>query len=162
MQFTKHRDLQVKVFKNNAAYLGSPSLRPDAMHLTPENSRRFRALPAWFTVMAYGKQGYTDLVERNCAAASALGERIEKSGTFILLAPVRLNVVCFTFKNENFSSEDIRSFLEKIRDDGQVFFTPTVYKDRAAIRAAISNWQTTLNDIDIAFNILQALAHIKQ
>jgi glutamate/tyrosine decarboxylase-like PLP-dependent enzyme len=157
MQFTKHRNLQVKVFQNNAAYLGDPSLLPDSMHATPENSRRFRALPAWFSLMAYGKDGYRDIVERNCAAATTLGENIQRSGEFILLAPVKMNVVCFTFQKPDYTLEDIQEFLRQICMDGQVFFTQTVYRGTPAIRAAVSNWQTSLEDIDLAFEVLQTI-----
>jgi len=153
MQFTRHKNIQVKVFQNQAAYLGDPSLMPDAMHFTPENSRRFRALPSWFTLMAYGAEGYRDIVERNCDAAYALGERISQSKEFRLLAPVRMNVVCFSFKEET-TLDDIRSFLAAVRDDGRVFFTPTLYKGIPAIRAAISNWQTGINDVALGFDVL--------
>jgi glutamate/tyrosine decarboxylase-like PLP-dependent enzyme len=154
MQFTRHRSLQVNVFRNNAAYLGNPDANPDSMHLTPENSRRFRALPAWFSIMAYGSKGYREVVERNCEAASLLGELIESSDAFRLLAKVNMNVVCFSFKKET-TADHIRNFLTEVRKDGRVFFTPTIYNGVPAIRAAISNWQTSTSDIMLAFDVLK-------
>ncbi|MBK5279387.1 MAG: aspartate aminotransferase family protein [Bacteroidia bacterium] len=155
MQLTKHKSLQPKVFQNSAAYLGDPTESPDFFHYTPENSRRFRALPSWFTLMAYGKQGYQEIVERNCSCASFLGSMLESSDEFKLLSPVRMNVVCFTLNKENPSSASIAAFLARIRDDGRTFFTPTNYKGTPAIRAAFSNWQTTEADVAITFQALK-------
>jgi hypothetical protein len=45
-----------------------------------------------------------------------------------------------------------------VRDDGQTFFTPTVYKNIPAIRAAISNWQTELSDVNLAFEAIMDVA----
>lgn len=153
MQFTRHQKLQLKVFQNSAAYLGDPEKSPDFFHYTPENSRRFRALPTWFTLTAYGKEGHAEIVERNCDSAQYLGSLIEKDSPFRLLAPVRMNVVCFTLKEQT-PFETIQAFLQAVRDDGRVFFTPTVYKGIPAIRAAISNWQTDRTDMDIAYTAL--------
>ena len=50
-----------------------------------------------------------------------------------------------------------KNAIDAVRDDGRVFFTPTVYKGTPAIRAAISNWQTGEADGKLAFEVLQAV-----
>jgi glutamate/tyrosine decarboxylase-like PLP-dependent enzyme len=154
IQLTRHKSLQLKVFQNNAAYLTDPEKSPDYFHYTPESSRRFRALPAWFTLMAYGREGYAEIVDRNCSMAHRLGEKISASSRFRLLAPVRMNVVCFTLTLPTLTMDTVTEFLAKIRDDGRAYFTPTVYNGVPAIRAAVSNWQTGEHDIDLTWDAL--------
>src|SRR5688572_6402656 len=157
MQFTRHKNIQLRVFQNSAAYLTDAEKSTDYFHYTPENSRRFRALPAWFTLVAYGKEGHREIVERNCDVAHYFGELIKSSEDFTLLAPVNMNVVCFTLKDENLTADTIRKFLEAVRDDGRIFFTPTVLKGIPAIRAAISNWLTKREDVDLAFKVINSV-----
>jgi glutamate/tyrosine decarboxylase-like PLP-dependent enzyme len=153
MQFSRHQKLQLEVFQNTgAAYLGAISDNPEFVHLTPENSRRFRALPAWFTLLAYGREGHAEIVERNVNLARVLGERIKTSSDFKLLAPVRMNVVCFTLAESD--QTQITAFLKRVRDEGKVFLTPTNYKGTPAIRAAFSNWRTTSLDLELIWDSL--------
>lgn len=146
----KHLNLQLNTFQNaNAAYLGDPKANFNYLNFLPENSRRMRALPAWMSLMAYGQEGYRDIVERNISNAQLLGTLIENSADFQLLAPVRLNCVCFTLKNQ--PQEKVSAFLKALVASGIVYMTPTVYLGQAAIRAALVNWQTTESDVEIAF-----------
>jgi glutamate/tyrosine decarboxylase-like PLP-dependent enzyme len=154
MQFSPHRALQVELFQNRSAYLGLPTENPDYVHLTPESSRRLRALPLWFSLLAYGRAGYADIVERCCDLAQQLGQYVQDSAEFELLAPVRLNIVCFTLAGQP-SSQQIADFLARVREDGRAFFTPTVLWGKPAIRAAFSNWRTQAHDLDITWEALR-------
>jgi glutamate/tyrosine decarboxylase-like PLP-dependent enzyme len=156
VQFTRHPDLQAAVFQNAAAYLGPPTGLPDTVHLTPENSRRLRALAAWFTLRAYGRDGHREIVERCVACARALGREIDAIPGLRLLAPVRLNVVCFTHAAGP-TAPRLAELARRLA--GDVFLTPTVLDGTPALRAAFSNWQTTGADTRRVATALRAAAH---
>ena len=158
VQLTRHTRLQGEVFQNvGAAYLGEPNTN-DSFHLTPENSRRLRALSAWFSLVAYGKEGFREIVETCCDCAARLGKLIEASPQFRLLAPVRMNVVCFTFHQTSVSGAQTAAFLNRLRENGKTFLTATTYNHTPAVRAAFSNWRTTPEDVDIIWQAVLAAA----
>jgi glutamate/tyrosine decarboxylase-like PLP-dependent enzyme len=153
---TRHLSLQGEVFSSLAAYLPT-QVRPDTfIHLTPENSQRVRALPVWMTLVAYGRAGYAQLVERCCALAAWLGERIDDDPRFRLLAPVRLNGVCFTLARA--TPEAIDAFLSRLRRGGTAFLTPTILRNVPAARVSITNWRTDQGDIERTWAAMQAAA----
>ena len=45
--------------------------------------------------------------------------------------------------------------LGRLRDNGRVYLTPTIYKGSPAVRAAFSNWQTAMADVEICWQALQ-------
>ncbi|MDN3262641.1 pyridoxal-dependent decarboxylase [Streptomyces sp. CSDS2] len=155
VQFTRRRDLQVAVFHNASPYLGLPTGEPEFLHLTPENSRRLRALPAWFSLVAYGRAGHREIVERDVALARRLGAGIEALPGLSLLAPVRLNVVCFTLAADP-SEERVARLARAVAASGEAFVTPTVYDGVPGLRAAFSNWRTTEADTDRVLRVLAA------
>ncbi len=152
--FTRHLAAQERVFRAAGPYLGDG---PDLLHRTPENSRRFRALPAWMTLMAYGREGYRELVARACSHAARLGAYIASSKFYELLSEVRLNIVCFTPREAGASKRD--RLLDALRRDGRALLTPTFFQGRPAVRAAFSNWSTRDDDVD---RVVQALEDAAQ
>jgi glutamate/tyrosine decarboxylase-like PLP-dependent enzyme len=144
----EHGRLQVSTFQNsNAPYLGDPSENFSYLNFLPENSRRFRALPAWFSLTAYGRNGFEWIVQNSIARARELGSYIESSEFFELAAPVRLNVVCFRLKT---GTERMPVFLDRLNRRGKVFMTPTLLAGEPAVRAAFVNYRTEKEDVLIA------------
>nr|WP_315025749.1 pyridoxal-dependent decarboxylase [uncultured Chryseobacterium sp.] len=145
----QYKILQVETFQNsNAPYLGDPMENFGYLNFLPENSRRLKALPAWFSIMAYGKKGYQNIIENNISLAKQLGQWLENSHDFKLLAPVRLNTICFTLRDDE-KQDEVERFLETLNNTGKVFMTPTFYNQRKGIRAAFVNWMTNEDDIQL-------------
>lgn len=159
IQLSRYPDLQQAVFQNSGArYLEVATKEVPFVHLTPENSRRFRALPAWLSLKAYGKDGFQEMVERNVQHAKNLGHWIDQSPYFKLLAPVNFNVVCFTLEGPTDTlSASIKTFLSAITADGRVYFTPSALNGIPCIRAAFSNWQTQAADLVIIQEAMEAI-----
>jgi glutamate/tyrosine decarboxylase-like PLP-dependent enzyme len=156
VQFTRRRDLQTAVFHNASPYLGAPDPDdPDFLHLTPENSRRLRALATWFALTAYGAAGHRDVVTRNTASAARLAAALDAHPAFRLVSPARLNVVCFTLSPTPAPSR-LAAFTSAVTASGEAFLTPTTYLSTPALRAAFSNWRTTPADTDRVFAALAA------
>ncbi len=158
----KHNILQVETFQNsNAPYLGNPMEDFSYLNILPENSRRLKALPVWFSLMAYGKNGIKDIVENNITLAHLFGKYIEENKHFQLLAPVRLNTVCFTL-NIDEEKQEVKVFLNRLNDTGQVFMTPTVYAGKTGIRAAFVNWRTNEEDIKMVTALIDKMIAEKE
>lgn len=153
----EHNILQVETFQNsNAPYLGDPLENFSYLNFLPENSRRLKALPAWFSLMAYGKEGYKDIVENNVSLARNFGKLMESSADFKLLAPVRLNTVCFTLKDDA-RQDEVNNFLDRLNATGKVFMTPTFYNQHKGIRAAFVNWKTNETDVQLIFETMNSI-----
>lgn len=149
----EHSRLQISTFQNsNAPYLGDPLENFSYLNFLPENSRRFRALPAWFSLTAYGRNGFEWIVQNSIARAEELGSYIESSEFFELAAPVRLNVVCFRLKS---GIERMAAFLHQMNRRGKVFMTPTSLSGKLAIRAAFVNYRTKKEDVLIAIREME-------
>jgi glutamate/tyrosine decarboxylase-like PLP-dependent enzyme len=159
VQFSRWPELQYRVFHNASPYVGLATGIPDFLHLTPDNSRRLRALAAWFTLTAYGRNGHREIVERNVALARRLGDAIAGMERLRLLAPVRLNVVCFTLAADPGSDgpgkERVDAVVDALAASGEAFLTPTVYEGQHALRAAFSNWRTSEADVDRVLDALK-------
>ncbi len=154
----KHRQTHIEALQPlNSPYLGDLLTNLNYQTLVPESSRRLRALPAWFSLMAYGKAGYQAIVETNIRLAQSFGTMLADSGPFDLLAPVRLNTVCFSLTGSKTDPARVNAFLTQLNSSGLVFMTPTVYRGRAGIRAAFSNWRTTDADVALVFAKMVAI-----
>ncbi|MGB3404985.1 MAG: pyridoxal-dependent decarboxylase [Microcoleaceae cyanobacterium] len=156
--FTQHRQLLEETFTCGAAYLNTDTILPKMMNRGIENSRRFRALPVWFTLTAYGKAGIQNIIENSCNLAVKLAEWIRYSQYYDLILYPQFNVVLFAgnFKgNLETVNQQNRNLLTAINQTGKVFLTPGNYYGKFCFRAAFSNWRITDKDIIEVTQILE-------
>jgi glutamate/tyrosine decarboxylase-like PLP-dependent enzyme len=151
-----------RTFNVGAPYLPSPDdPHPNPGFLTPENSRRARALDIWATLRAYGRDGHREMVERHLALARRLGERVDAEPQLERLAEVQLNIVCFRARPDGVPEPELdalnASLGEDLLRDGRVFAGTTNYEGRVAFRPAIVNWSTRAADVDALVEVLLEL-----
>lgn len=159
--FTRRVDLVERAAGALPAYLDVESGgMPHYINRVLEGSQRFRALPVWMTLMAYGAEGVRRVVRENVRLARRLADWIEESATYELLAPTTLNVVCFRavppddVDGAAFNTER----LQTLNETGETFLTPGAYAGKTGFRAAFSNWRTTDEDLDRIVRALQTVA----
>jgi glutamate/tyrosine decarboxylase-like PLP-dependent enzyme len=160
--FVREPERLPRAFNVGAPYLPSPDdPRPNPGFLTPENSRRARALTVWATLRAYGRSGYREMVERHLAVARHLGRRVDDEPELERLAEVRLNIVCFRVAPSDAPEAELdelnRRLGEALLADGRVFAGTTTYEGRVAFRPAIVNWRTQAGDVDVLIDVLLEL-----
>ena len=118
------------------------------MNRAVEQSRRYRALPLYLSLQAYGREGFRRIFEENCRFARELSDWIDTSDGFERLAETRLNIVCFRGRYpEHVADKQNRNLLKRINGIGRIFMTPTTYKGCFCYRLAVSNWQTGVADL---------------
>jgi glutamate/tyrosine decarboxylase-like PLP-dependent enzyme len=135
--------------------------RPSFGDRGPEASRRARALAVWATLRAYGSTGYQEMIDRHIGLARRVGRQVGAANDLELMAPVRLNVVCFRWapkgRSDEVADELNRRLGEAVLRDGRVYFGTTVYRGRVGFRPAISNWRTTEADVDMIVKVTREL-----
>lgn len=154
MFFTRHRSLSEDVFRNgNAAYLAAPESDGDGfqspLNIGIENSRRFRSLPVYCTVKAYGRQGYLDMLKRQVGLVRRVTRWLFNDDRFEVLPrgssesevlSKTFIIVLFRMRDESLST----GLVKRINATGRLFVSGTVWDGKAAARIAVSNWRVDI------------------
>ena len=119
-------------------------------------SRGFRALKVWSAIRAHGRAAFGAAISRNCEQAAQMGHLVASSEEFALVAPIKLNVCCFSVAPRGMdgpSSDALNARIaERLQLDGQAVFSTTKVQGRVVIRAAITNHRTSAADIRYAMD----------
>lgn len=117
--------------------------RRDAMNVTPDSSRRARAVDIWAALKSMGRQGLSELVARNCRKARKLAAALHEARIEVLNDVVLKGVVVSIG-----SDQRTHTVIAKIQDEGECWCGGTVWHGRVAMRISVISWKTT--DADIA------------
>jgi glutamate/tyrosine decarboxylase-like PLP-dependent enzyme len=126
-----------------AAYIVATGSERDPHEFVPEESRRARAVPVYAALRSLGREGFAELVEKNCRQARRFAAGLAAAG-FEVLNEVVLNQVLVSFG----TPEETKRTIAAIQEDGTCWCGGTVWKGRTAMRISVSNWSTTDEDVE--------------
>jgi glutamate/tyrosine decarboxylase-like PLP-dependent enzyme len=119
-------------------------------------SRRFNALKVWMSMKVEGTEKLGRLMDQNVAQAAHLVRRIGGEPELELLAPAPLNIVCFRYRGDasvpeapDRLDEVNRRILTELHRSGLAVPNSTLLDGRFAIRVAITNHRSRLEDFDL-------------
>ncbi len=132
-------------------YLVKSETDLDPSCVTPESSRRARAIPLYAAFKELGRDGVADLVSRTCALARRAADRLQQGGANIL-NDVVLNQVLIHFDPPagTTESDHINAIVRSVQEEGTCWLGATTWQNRRAMRLSVSAWPTTEHDIDIS------------
>ncbi|MBV9271820.1 MAG: hypothetical protein JO165_12050 [Candidatus Eremiobacteraeota bacterium] len=123
-------------------------------------SRGFRALKIWFTIKEHGAKRLAAAIERNCEQAHYLANLIEVGGSFQIIAPVALNVVCFRprLPLDDATVDRITDrVVGAVQESGEAVISSTTIEGRRAMRVCIVNHRSTESDFDVLLTVLERI-----
>jgi len=137
-------------FSADAAYLEKTSGEErDPEDWVPEFSRRARGFPVYAALKSLGREGVSALVDRCCAHARAIADRLRLAPGVEVLNDVVLNQVLVRFTPRSGGDADAftREVVQRVQRDGTCWLSGTTWQGRAAMRISISGWSTTAADV---------------
>jgi len=126
----------------------------DNYNWAPESSRRARGFAVLAALRSLGRSGLIDLIERDCAHARRMAERLAAGPRVSILNDVVLNQVLIRFEGPDGDADGTlgdartRSLIDAVQRDGTCWLGGTLWAGRAAMRVSVSGWQTTEADIE--------------
>jgi glutamate/tyrosine decarboxylase-like PLP-dependent enzyme len=137
----------------SAEYLPTDSPHRNPADFTPELSRRARGVEVWAALLALGRTGIAELVERSCAQARLFATRLSAAG-YSILNDVVLNQVLVSFGD---AATTLR-VIEAIQAEGTCWAGSTVWQGHTAMRISVSNASTTDADVERSVDAMLAVA----
>jgi glutamate/tyrosine decarboxylase-like PLP-dependent enzyme len=127
----------------------------DNYNWVPESSRRARGFAILAALRSLGRSGLVDLVERDCALARRMADRLRGAPNVRILNDVVLNQVLVRFDAVGDDDPDgtagdtrTRDVIAAVQLDGTCWLGGTIWGGQAAMRISVSSWRTTEGDID--------------
>jgi glutamate/tyrosine decarboxylase-like PLP-dependent enzyme len=149
-------------------YVVSATGERDPYNWVPESSRRARGFAVLAALRSLGRSGLVDLIERDCALARRMAERLRVGPGVRIMNEVALNQVLVRFDAVGAEDPDgtvgdarTREVIAAVQRDGTCWLGGTTWQGRAAMRVSVSSWRTTEADIDLsAAAILECVARV--
>jgi glutamate/tyrosine decarboxylase-like PLP-dependent enzyme len=145
MAIVADADAHVAAMSLAGPYLVADPGQRDSTNYVPESSRRARVVPIYAALRSLGRSGVAELVDRNCAQARRMAERLAAIPGARIVNDVVLNQVLVALPGGDDAN---RAAVAAVQREGTCWLGGTTWNDQYVLRVSISNWATTDDDID--------------
>jgi aromatic-L-amino-acid decarboxylase len=162
--FTRHPETLIRTFEILPEYLKTRTRGQvnDYRDWGIPLGRRFRALKLWSVIRMYGADGLREKIRYHIRLASWLKERISSERDFELIAPVMLNVVCFRYKPQGKSEQEINSINEilnhRLNDSGRIYLSHTSVNGIYTLRMVTGQTNVKMEHVEEAWERIKDTA----
>jgi aromatic-L-amino-acid decarboxylase len=118
----------------------------------PALGRRFRALKLWAVLRCYGRSGLQAHIRSGVELAAAFERWVADEPGWELCAPRHFSLVCFRLEGDD---ERNRALLERVNAGGELYISHAAPAGRYVLRLAIGQMNTTLADVQRAWDVLR-------
>ncbi|WP_047453855.1 pyridoxal-dependent decarboxylase [Rhizobium rhizogenes] len=122
--------------------------------------RRFRALKIWFLLRYHGLEGLRAMIRNHVAWSQNLAKRLAAQSDFEIVTEPFLSLFSFDHKAPDGVDQESHTqrLIAAINNDGRIYLTQTRVAGRLVIRFQAGQFETTAEDIDVAFATIVEIA----
>jgi glutamate/tyrosine decarboxylase-like PLP-dependent enzyme len=133
--------------------------RRDPYQWVPEMSRRARVFAIHAALLAFGRQGLADMIERCCTLARRMRDHLRDDAAIEVLNDVVLNQVLFTVQPPaGIAADDfVDQLAAALQAEGTCWLGATTWHGDRALRLSICNYRSTEADIDLSATAIRAV-----
>ncbi|HEY4010689.1 MAG TPA: aminotransferase class V-fold PLP-dependent enzyme [Acidobacteriaceae bacterium] len=138
----------------HSAYLVQGAGTRDEVDWTPEFSRRARGFATYAALRQLGRDGIAEMIDRCCLITRELVLRMGALEGAMALCPPQINQGMVRFFDPRADATEADhdrmtdAVIAAVRATGEAFFTPTTWHGQRAMRVSVSNWQTSISDVE--------------
>jgi glutamate/tyrosine decarboxylase-like PLP-dependent enzyme len=161
---SRHGAAMRRALGSTAAYLPQVERR-NPCDLVPELSRRARGLPVWAILKHLGREGVAEMIERNCAVARRIAEKLSAEPGLSVLNDVVLNQVAVACGEASDPGTDVltKRTLAAVQAEGTAYPTAGNWRGREIMRISVSAGSAGPDDGDRTVDaVIRAWREVKR
>ena len=161
-------DLSAHFLKNPADLVRTLAIRPDYLKTFGREGvinysewsiplgRRFRALKLWFLFRCYGLENLRMRIRNHVLWSQEIAENLRQTQDFEITSEPILSLFTFRYTPKDHPDLDElnQRLISAINDDGRIYLTQTTLDDKFVIRFQTGQFETTREDVQMAYSVI--------
>src|SRR5215216_5169519 len=155
------------LIRDASAHRGSFAVTPEYLETAPrglasgqwlhdyglQTTRGFKALKIWMALKQHRIAKFGRLIDQNIAQGHYLSTMIEAEPSLELVAPTNINIVCYRYRHDGRSKEELKALnieiMLRLQENGTAVISDTTLEREHCLRVAINNYRTRREDLEL-------------